>query len=158
MHLVVEPASEQLVAKAINDTKAGQVRGGTATDEETGDTESKSYVHITYDPKVGGEASSFPHLRVPPLRGSGSHLCKMVKGVQAARGKPNEMDPGDLHSKFIIFNSYIMYLPVRARQQKHTITFWGTPPQGSPLGPLRAPLGPFKGLGPGPLKNPPGPS
>ena len=99
--LVVEPASEQGIAKAINDTKAGQVRGGTATDEETGDTESKSYVHITYDPKVGGEASSFPHLRVPPLRGSGSHLGRMVKGVQAARGKPSEIHPGDL---FVIFD------------------------------------------------------
>ena len=99
--LVVEPASEQGIAKAINDTKAGQVRGGTVTDEETGDTESKSFVHITYDPKVGGEASSFPHLRVPPLRGSGSHLARMVKGVQAACGKPSEIDPGDL---FVIFD------------------------------------------------------
>ena len=101
VQLRVEPASEQLIAKAINDTKAGSVRGEQVTDEDTGGTASKNFVHITYDPKVGGEASSFPHLRVPPLRGSGSHLTKMVKGVQASRGKPNEMDPGDL---FVIYD------------------------------------------------------
>ena len=54
----------------------------------------KSHCLIIYDCKLAGEASSHPHLRLPPFRQN--LLKKLVTGVCTARGDPDALHPSDV--------------------------------------------------------------
>ena len=98
--LDVEPASETQLVAMMTDSIVNKMKGKSFSDD-TGATVFKNFVHITYDPKVAGRASTAPHLRVPPLRNNGGHIQKMIGAAIRARSNGEErLDDGDLYVLF----------------------------------------------------------
>ncbi len=95
VRLEVEPTSEAIMTKTIVESAVGPLRGARISDEQ-GNSINKTFVHLTYDVKLAGKASSAPHLRVPPLRQNGGHLAKCIGAALKSRADPETIDPGDL--------------------------------------------------------------
>ena len=98
--LDVEPSSETQLTALISDSFVNKIKGKSFLDD-TGATVFKNFVHITYDPKVAGRATTAPHLRVPPLRNNGAHIQKMVGAAIRARSPGEErLEDGDIYVMF----------------------------------------------------------
>jgi len=69
-------------------------------------------VHVTYDVKSGGRASTAPHLRVPPIKNNGTHCAKLVGAVIRARtqGASEAIQDGDM---------YVLYDGMKAGTEKN---------------------------------------
>ena len=88
---VVEAPTVKAMAEAIRNTEFGKVRGVPS--------EEGSYVVISYQPKLSGETSHMPYLRVCPLRNNpqspgGAHFKKMIQAVIQSRLPAVDADCG----------------------------------------------------------------
>ena len=94
VELVIDGPREDKLAEAIAATAAGEVTG------HLGDGATPaSFVGIFYDPKVAGESSCRPHLRVPNLRQG--HIRKLISSTLKVKDPNGDvLTPGDLYFIF----------------------------------------------------------
>ena len=88
VELINECDTPKSMAEAIRNTEFGKVLGNPG--------EQGRYVVISYQPKVAGETTTQPQLRLPPLRNmptmpGGAHYKKMIQAVLASR-TPADVD------------------------------------------------------------------
>lgn len=87
--LIDETQDDDAILAALKGSPAGQARGDTAR---------RTHVLIYYDQQDVGEASSQPHLRVPPLRSKGQHLQRFLRLVMRRTENQDDLDDADIYT------------------------------------------------------------
>jgi len=130
IHLVSQqdsdPPNERGLQGVLMDTTVLRVARGAPDPSKP--SRSK-YIGIFFDPKLAGEASQMPMIRVPPLRASQLHeLVTAARTRFGAEVPDNELPPGDLYFLFDggkVSNQKALMRPFAGlTKSRRTLTLW----------------------------------